>query len=125
MPERAVFDTNIWISGLLWRGKPYQCLLLARAGLVQIVYCQQIVAELPRKLRTVRELIEQKRPEVLKRLPGGEWDVHYAFFSRAGFTDAARTRAEESGALLVDLERLDADLIAAAGSATSGSGEPA
>jgi predicted nucleic acid-binding protein len=37
MPQRAVFDTNIWISGLLWRGKAYQCLLLARANLVQIV----------------------------------------------------------------------------------------
>ncbi len=82
-------------------------------------------AELSRKLRTVRELIEQKRPEGLKRLPGGEWDVHYAFFSRAGFTDVASARAEESGALLVDLETLAAGLVAAAGSGTSGSGGPA
>lgn len=51
MAERAVFDTNIWISGLLWRGKPYQCLLLARAGLVQTVYCPSMVAELSAKLR--------------------------------------------------------------------------
>ena len=53
MPERVVFDTNIWISGLLWRGKPYQCLLLARAGVVQLVYCQEMAAELSRKLRQV------------------------------------------------------------------------
>jgi len=53
MPERVVFDTNIWISGLLWRGKPYQCLLLARARVVQHVYCQAIAAELSRKLRQV------------------------------------------------------------------------
>jgi len=32
MPERVVFDTNVIISGLLWRGKAYQCLLLARSG---------------------------------------------------------------------------------------------
>jgi len=35
--ERVVFDTNIWISGLLWRGKPYQSLLLARGKAVQVV----------------------------------------------------------------------------------------
>jgi putative PIN family toxin of toxin-antitoxin system len=51
VPERVVFDTNIWISGLLWRGKPYQCLLLARAGVVQLVYCEEMAAELSRTLR--------------------------------------------------------------------------
>lgn len=51
MPERAVFDTNIWISGLLWRGKPYQCLLLARGKVVQHVHCMEMVAELSQKLR--------------------------------------------------------------------------
>jgi len=51
MPERVVFDTNIWISGLLWRGRPYQCLLLGRAKVVQAVYCQAMVAELAQKLR--------------------------------------------------------------------------
>jgi len=51
MPERVVFDTNIWISGLLWHGRPYQCLLLARAGVVQLVYCHAMAAELAQKLR--------------------------------------------------------------------------
>ncbi len=51
MPERVVFDTNIWISGLLWRGKPYQCLLLARGRVVQHVHCTEMVAELSQKLR--------------------------------------------------------------------------
>jgi len=51
LAERVVFDTNIWISGLLWRGKPYQCLLLARSGIVQAVYCEPMVAELSQKLR--------------------------------------------------------------------------
>jgi len=49
--ERVVFDTNIWISGLLWRGKPYQCLLLARGQVVQHVPCAEMVAELSEKLR--------------------------------------------------------------------------
>jgi len=51
--ERVVFDTNIWISGLLWYGKPYQCLLLARAGAVQAMYCPAMMAELAQKLRQV------------------------------------------------------------------------
>jgi putative PIN family toxin of toxin-antitoxin system len=51
VPERVVFDTNIWISGLLWRGKPYQCLLLARAKAVQHVHCTEMMAELSEKLR--------------------------------------------------------------------------
>jgi putative PIN family toxin of toxin-antitoxin system len=51
--ERVVFDTNIWISGLLWYGKPYQCLLLAQAGVVQAMYCSAMMAELAQKLRQV------------------------------------------------------------------------
>jgi putative PIN family toxin of toxin-antitoxin system len=51
VPERVVFDTNIWISGLLWRGNPYRCLLLARGRVVQHVHCIEMVAELSTKLR--------------------------------------------------------------------------
>ena len=60
----------------------------------------------------IRDLIETKAPKVLRDLPGERegWQVHYAFFARAGFTDAARAEAESVGAQLVDLERLDADL---------------
>jgi hypothetical protein len=60
----------------------------------------------------VRELIHKKTPLVLKTLPGaGEgWAVHYAFFARAGFTEAAREEAESEKAELVDLDRLDVDL---------------
>ena len=59
----------------------------------------------------IRELVETKTPKVLKELPDGEgWKVHYAFFARAGFTDAARAEAEAVGTLLVDLERLDGEV---------------
>jgi putative PIN family toxin of toxin-antitoxin system len=51
MAERVVFDTNVWISGLLWRGKPNQCLLLARSGLAQPAYCLSMLSELTQKLR--------------------------------------------------------------------------
>jgi len=51
MSKRVVFDTNVMISGLLWRGRAYQCLLLARTGVVQAVYCPEMMAELSEKLR--------------------------------------------------------------------------
>lgn len=51
MVERVVIDTNVWISGLLWRGKAYRCLMLARTGFVQAVYCPSMAAELTEKLR--------------------------------------------------------------------------
>jgi putative PIN family toxin of toxin-antitoxin system len=51
MPERVVFDTNVVVAGLLWRGKAHQCLLLARAGIVEAVYCQEMITELADVLR--------------------------------------------------------------------------
>ena len=54
----------------------------------------------------VRELVN-KAPKVV---PGDDWQVHYAFFARAGFTEPARAEAEAAGAILVDLMRLDRGL---------------
>jgi hypothetical protein len=54
----------------------------------------------------IRELID-KTPKVI---PGQEWQVYFAYFARAGFTDAARQEAQKVNALLVDLEILDRDL---------------
>jgi putative PIN family toxin of toxin-antitoxin system len=51
MPERVVFDTNVVVAGLLWRGKAHQCLLLAHVGIVEAVYCQEMMAELADVLR--------------------------------------------------------------------------
>ena len=54
----------------------------------------------------IRELVE-KAPKVVL---GEGWQVHFAYFTRAGFTDAAREEAQTMGATLVDLETLDKDL---------------
>jgi hypothetical protein len=61
--------------------------------------------------KVVTELVE-KAPFVIPA-EGEEqkaWTVHYAFFSRGGFTDAARAEAEKVGATLVDLAALDEGL---------------
>jgi hypothetical protein len=57
--------------------------------------------------RSVVRTLVDKAPRVV---PGEDWQVHYVFFARAGFTDAAREEAESVGAQLVDLQTLDADL---------------
>jgi uncharacterized protein len=38
-----VFDTNILLSGLGWKGKPFQCVELARAGVVDGVTCRELL----------------------------------------------------------------------------------
>jgi len=44
--KRVVFDTNIVISGLLWTGRPYQVLQLARSGQVIAVTSEELIDEL-------------------------------------------------------------------------------
>lgn len=48
---KAVFDTNILISAVFWRGSPYRCLLAAQAGLVNLYLSPPILAELERVLQ--------------------------------------------------------------------------
>jgi|CXWL01.1.fsa_nt_gi putative PIN family toxin of toxin-antitoxin system len=50
MRQVAVFDTNVLLSGIGWKGKPFQCLELARAGIVEALTCQEILDELAEKL---------------------------------------------------------------------------
>ena len=72
--------------------------------------CKWGADRVPREV--VTELIENKSPKMLALLPdeGPPWTMHYALFSRAGFTPAARTLAEEHEAILVDLNRMESDL---------------
>ncbi len=54
----------------------------------------------------IRELVD-KSP---RATPGNDWTVHYVYFARAGFTEAAVDEARTIHAQLVDLHRLDRDL---------------
>ncbi len=48
----AVFDTNVLLSAVGWKGNPYRCLELARAGTIEVVTCQEIINELVEKLES-------------------------------------------------------------------------
>jgi putative PIN family toxin of toxin-antitoxin system len=47
----VTFDTNILLSGVGWRGNPYRCLELARAGIIEGVTCKELLDELVEKLQ--------------------------------------------------------------------------
>ncbi|MCE7989763.1 MAG: ATP-binding protein [Caldilinea sp. CFX5] len=63
----------------------------------------------PLDRQVIRELIEEKAAKVRRDLAetGTTWQLHFAFFARAGFTDAARREAAAHQAMLVDLAKLD------------------
>jgi uncharacterized protein len=52
MPHVAVFDTNVLLSAVGWKGRPYECIELARVGHVQAVTCREIMQELAEKLKS-------------------------------------------------------------------------
>ena len=43
---RVVIDTNIWVSGMLWRGAPWRLLRLAEQGTVELCTAPSLLAEL-------------------------------------------------------------------------------
>jgi putative PIN family toxin of toxin-antitoxin system len=47
---RIVIDTNIWVSGLLWRGMPWRLLCLAEAGKVELCMAPAMLDELAQVL---------------------------------------------------------------------------
>ena len=69
MAQTVVFDTNVVISGLLWRGAPYRAVLLAKAHIVRAVCCNPMLAELTQKLREAFTLIRGYAPSWAKSGP--------------------------------------------------------
>lgn len=59
--------------------------------------------------KVIRDLVAKTDHAV----PGQGWQVSYAYFARAGFTQDARAEAQSVNALLIDLNQLDSDLRAA------------
>jgi len=43
---RVVIDTNLWVSGLLWRGLPGRLLRLAQAGQIELCLTPAMLSEL-------------------------------------------------------------------------------
>ena len=50
MQPIVVFDTNVLLSAIGWKGSPYHCIDLARQGRVKGLICPEILDELTEKL---------------------------------------------------------------------------
>ena len=48
--ERVTADSNIWVSGLNWRGKPHELLNLAGVGQIELAVSEAILEEVSRIL---------------------------------------------------------------------------
>ena len=48
--DRATADSNIWVSGLNWHGKPHELLNLARDGKIELAISNAILDEFSRVL---------------------------------------------------------------------------
>jgi len=66
---KAVFDTNVLVSALFWRGTPHHCFLAAQAGLFELIVSDEILNELRRvlsqKLRLPPEEVEEAVKSIL------------------------------------------------------------
>lgn len=51
MRRVVVFDANILLSGIGWRGNPYRCLELARLGILEGVTCPELLDEVAQNLQ--------------------------------------------------------------------------
>ncbi|NKQ36711.1 MAG: putative toxin-antitoxin system toxin component, PIN family [Chloroflexi bacterium] len=64
---RIVVDTNIWVSGLLWQGKPWQLLKLVENGDIKLCIAYSMLLELEEVLAYERL---QPRLHALQQTPG-------------------------------------------------------
>jgi putative PIN family toxin of toxin-antitoxin system len=68
VPQVAVFDTNVLFSAVGWKGRPHQCLELARNGTVEGVTCQELLDELAEKLQAKLSFTPEQALETIADL---------------------------------------------------------
>ena len=61
MRKIAVFDTNILFSAVGWKGNPFRCVELARAGNIDGVTCRELLDELAEKLQSKLSFTRSRR----------------------------------------------------------------
>ena len=68
MQPIAVYDTNVLISGMIWGGVPYDCILLAQEGKVEGLTCDEILDEFVDKLTTKFSFSSHDISEIMAEL---------------------------------------------------------
>ena len=64
MPEVVVFDTNVLLSAIGWKGRPYECLEYVRSGAAEGVTCDEIINEFLEKLQTKLSFSQTEAVEI-------------------------------------------------------------
>ena len=78
--DRATADSNIWVSGLNWYGKPHELLNLARDGTIELAISDAILDEFSRilhdklewsddRLNSMRAEVDTQRSQRASPLP--------------------------------------------------------
>ncbi len=70
MPPIVVFDTNVLLSGVGWKGRPFKCLELARSGEVEAITCLEILSELAEKLTSKLSFATEQANDTILDLLG-------------------------------------------------------
>ena len=66
--SRSVPDTNIWVSGIRWRGRPSEIVRLGQKGDITLITSLSILAELTHVLRDYLGASDDEAYEVYKRI---------------------------------------------------------
>lgn len=69
MKPKVVFDTNIYISGIIFGGNPRTCLELAREKKVELITSTDILLEIAKKLKDKFKWTNQEIREVIEAIP--------------------------------------------------------
>jgi len=94
MPVAVVFDTNILFSATGWRGHPFRCVELARAGLIRAVTCPEILRELAEKLGAKLSFSAEQTDETL-----ADYLSFHALVDIPGVLNAVPRDAEDNAVL--------------------------
>lgn len=66
----VVFDTNIYISAIIFGGNPRQCLELARGDEIELIVTKAVYLELAEKLRDKFDWAEEDITEAISGISG-------------------------------------------------------
>lgn len=94
---RAVLDTNVYVSALVFGGKPAGVLQLAAAGAFQLIVSETIQAELLETLATRFAWPADRAAEVCAQLAGGSGAASVTLFPGRMVAHRERTRNRKTG----------------------------
>jgi uncharacterized protein len=70
---KLVLDTNVWVSALLWGGKPAEIIKLAEQGKVTVFVSEEIVAEISQvlaypKIKKIWQALGMRREALMEQV---------------------------------------------------------